>query len=196
MEVWITLPHARLRPKTLTRPADPSITGTIMDTSHDARWEAVTEALELLHDEQVDEAIPMLRAVLERDPGNPYAHFYLGTALASQGRLGPALVAFTEARRHAPAYLGAVVAAGWCLHELGRFAEAVKMGEQALEIHPDDGDALHLLALSHAELGATHAAAKYLERYLEGNLTVEARFEAEALLQALRGKAIPIDDLR
>ena len=53
-------------------------------TDHSAHWDAVEDAVELLHDERVDEALPLLRAALERDPGNVYAHFHLGTALASQ----------------------------------------------------------------------------------------------------------------
>lgn len=158
-----------------------------------ARWDAVEEALELLREERADEAIPLLRATLERDPGNAYAHFHLGTALASQGKHGPALAALTEAERRAPGYLGAAVAGGWCLHEMGRFAEAVKAGERALAMQADDPDALHLLTLSHAELGAPREAAAYLERYLKANLTAEERFEADALLQALRGKAAVLE---
>lgn len=163
-------------------------------TDDGARWDAIDEALELLREERVDEALPVLRAVIERDPGNAYAHFHLGTALASQGKHGPALVALSEAERRAPGYLGAAVARGWCLHEMGRFREAVQAGERCLGMQADDPDALHLLALSHAELGEPREAAGYLERYLQGHLTVEERFEADALLQALRGKAATLSE--
>ncbi len=163
-------------------------------TDHSAHWDAVEDAVELLHDERVDEALPLLRAALERDPGNVYAHFHLGTALASQGKHGPALAALTEAERREPSYLGAVVARGWCLHELGRFAEAVAAGERALALRADDPDALHLMAQSYAELGRPREAGACLERYLKSNLTVEARFEAEALLKALRGEAAAMEE--
>jgi len=161
---------------------------------HSAHWDAVEEAVELLHDERVEEALPLLRAALERDPGNVYAHFHLGTALASQGKHGPALAALTEAERRESSYLGAVVARGWCLHELGRFAEAVQAGERALALHADDPDGLHLMALSYAELARPREAVACLERYLKSNLTVEARFDADALLEALRGNATAMEE--
>jgi tetratricopeptide (TPR) repeat protein len=163
-------------------------------TDHSAHWDAVEEAVELLHDGQVDEALPLLRAALERDPGNVYAHFHLGTALAAQGKPGPALAALAEAVRREPSYLGAVVARGWCLHELGRFEEAVQAGAAALALQADDPDALHLMALSHAELRQPREAIACLQRYLKSNLTVEARYEADALLKALRGEATAMDE--
>lgn len=158
-----------------------------------ARWDAVEDAVEMLREERTAEAIPMLRAAVERDPANAYAHFYLGTALAAEGKHGPALAAFTEAERHAPAYLGAVVAKGWCLHELDRLAEAVRAGERALELRAEDPDALYLLGVVHADRGARREAVDYLERFLATNPDVEARHEAEALLSALKGKARPLE---
>lgn len=169
-----------------------------MQDTHDdavdaARFEAVEEAIELLREEALDEALPMLRAILERDPGNAYAHFYLGTALASESKHGPALAAFTEAERRAPGYLGAVVARGWCLHDLGRFAEAVRAGQRALELRAEDPDALYLLGVSHAELGQRAVAIAHLERFLATRPVVEAKHDAEALIAALRGKARPLE---
>ena len=53
-----------------------------MTTPDDARrWADVEEAVELLREDDIDAAVPLLRATLERDPGNVYAHFHLGTAL-------------------------------------------------------------------------------------------------------------------
>lgn len=158
-----------------------------------ARFEAVEEAIELLREDDSESAVPMLRATLERDPGNVYAHFFLGTALAAEGKHGPALAAFTEAERRAPGYLGAVVARGWCLHDLGRFAEAVRVGERALEIKAEDPDALYLLGVCLAELGDRARAIAHLERFLSTRPSVEARHDAEALLAALRGKARPLE---
>ncbi len=166
---------------------------TTDDPQDAARWQAVEEAAELLREGDAEGAIPLLRAELERDPGNVYAHFHLGNALAHAGKHGPALAAYAEAERRAPAYLGAVVAKGWCLHELGRFAEAVRAGQRALELRPEDPDALYLLGVSHAEMGDRRAAIEHLERYLATRPEVEARHEAEALLTALRGKARPIE---
>ena len=67
------------------------------DARDAARWQQVEDAMELLREDSTEEAIASLRATLEGDPGNAYAHFYLGTALASTGRHGPALAAFADA---------------------------------------------------------------------------------------------------
>lgn len=163
------------------------------DPKDAARYEAVEEAIELLREDDTAAAIPMLRATLEGDPANVYAHFYLGTALATEGKHGPALAAFTEAERRAPAYLGAVVSRAWCLHDLGRFAEAVRAGQRALELRAEDPDALYLLGVCHAELGQRAAAIAHLERFLATHPAVEAKHDAEALLSALRGKARPLE---
>ncbi len=165
-----------------------------MTTPDDARrWADVEEAVELLREDDIDAAVPLLRATLERDPGNVYAHFHLGTALAAQGKHGPALAALTEAERREPAYLGAVVAKGHVLHEMGRDLEAIRAGERALELRAEDPDALHLLAHAHAELGHRREAVACLERFLKTMPPVEARHDAEALLAALRGKARPLE---
>ncbi len=158
-----------------------------------ARWQAIEEPLELLREERADEAIPMLRATLERDPGNVYGHYFLGTALAGEGKHGPALAAFLEAESRAPGYLGAVVAKGWCLHELERFADAARAGLRALEIRPEDPDALYLLGVTYAEAGDRRQAIAHLERFLATRPAVEARHDAEALLTALRGQARPLE---
>ncbi len=168
-----------------------------MDDTQDpkdaARFAAVEEAVELLREESAEEAIPMLRAALERDPANVYAHFYLGTALATQGKHGPALAAFTEAERRAPGYLGAVVSRGWCLYELGRFSEAVRAGQRALDLRSEDPDALYLMGASYAEQGQRAHAIAHLQRFLATRPEVEAKHDAEALLSALRGQAKPFD---
>ena len=166
-----------------------------MSTTPDdrARWEAVEEATELLREENTEEAVPMLRATLEKDPGNVYAHFHLGTALAHEGKHGPALAAFAEAERRAPEYLGAIVSKGWCLYELERFPEAIRAGERALQVRTEDGDALYLLGVVHAEHGDRRRAMECLERFLKTNPSVEAKHDAEALLTALKGKARPLE---
>jgi cytochrome c-type biogenesis protein CcmH/NrfG len=141
-----------------------------------SRWEAVEEAVELLHEEQPDVAIPMLRATLEGDPGNAYAHFYLGTALVAKSQHGPALVAFSEAERRNPDYLGAVVARGWCL-----------------QLRAEDADALWLLAVCLSEIGDKPRALGCVERFLKTNPSVESRHEAEALRAALQGRVSALD---
>ena len=163
-----------------------------MNDTDRARWEAVEEAVELLHEDRIDDALPLLRAAVEKDPGNVYAHFHLGTALAGQGKHGPALAALTEAERREPAYLGAVIARMWVLHDMDRFAEAARAGERALSLRAEDADALWGLAVVYAELGERAKALDCVERFLKTNPTVEARHEAEALRSTLWGKAKPL----
>ena len=45
-----------------------------------AHWTEVEEATELLHEERYREAMVELRRVLQHDPKNPYAYYYLGIA--------------------------------------------------------------------------------------------------------------------
>jgi tetratricopeptide (TPR) repeat protein len=157
------------------------------ERTEDERWAAVEEAIELLHEEDVDGAVRVLREVLLADAEN--AHYYLGLAFMRRDKAGAALAAFAEASHRDPAHLGAVVYRGWCLYELGRFEEAIDAGERALEIKADDDDALHLLGLAYAETGRASAAIGYLERFVKGRPSAEDRFDAEALLITLRGGA-------
>lgn len=159
----------------------------------DPRWDAVEEAVELQHEGLYDEAIPVLRAALERDPGNVLAHYQLGRCLHAKEQYGPALAAFTEAERREETYLGAVVMKGVCLFELARFDEAARAGRRALELRDGDPDALRLLGFTYAELGQRRDAMECLERFLTTNPTAEERFDAEALLTALRGKSRPLE---
>lgn len=158
------------------------------------RWAAVEEAIELLHEEDVDAAVEALRGVLLADADNVHAHYYLGLAFMRREKAGAALAAFSEAAHRDPAHLGAQVYRGWCLYELGRFEESIDAGERALEIKPDDDEALHLLGLANAETGRRTEAMAYLERFLKGRPSAEDRMDAEALLITLRGGARPLGD--
>ncbi|MEZ4405560.1 MAG: tetratricopeptide repeat protein [Polyangiales bacterium] len=157
------------------------------------RWDAVADAVELLHEDRYDDAITALREVLRADPGNDHAHFHLGVAFMRKEAAGPALAAFANAARLKPEHLGATVYQAWCLYELGRFADAIAMGQRALGLRADDGDALHVLGLASAELGHRDQAIEYLSRFVNTNPSAEDRFDAEALLAALKGSARPID---
>jgi tetratricopeptide (TPR) repeat protein len=159
------------------------------ERTDEERWAAVEEAIELLHEDDVDGAVEALRAVLLADAGNVHAHYYLGLAFMRRDKAGAALAAFGEAAHRDPEHLGAQVYRGWCLYELGRFEEAIDAGERALAISADDDDALHLLGIANAETGRKAAAMEYLERFLKGRPSAENRVDAEALLITLRGGA-------
>src|ERR1019366_8281128 len=52
-------------------------TATKEEREDAARWAAVEEATELLHEERFREAMVELRGVLEDDPKNSYAYYFL-----------------------------------------------------------------------------------------------------------------------
>jgi tetratricopeptide (TPR) repeat protein len=167
------------------------------DPKHDARWDAVEEAAELLREGDREAAMRELRAVLDRDPENPYAHYFLAAAHFEAGDFEAARQAYEAALAHAPAYLGAVVGLGHALRMLGRHAEAIRAGERALAMSHEpqgDPDAHFLLGLTYAARGDKAKALRHVEAFLASNPEVEARYEAEALRQTLQGKAKPLDE--
>jgi tetratricopeptide (TPR) repeat protein len=167
------------------------------DPMHAAQWDAVEEASELLREGDRDGALRELRAIVDRDPRNAYAHFFLGAAHFEAGEFEDARAAYAQAHTHAPGYLGAVVGLGHALRMLGQLEEATRMGEQALAMGTDpagDPDAHFLLALTLAARGDKARAASHVEAFLASNPEVEARYDAEALLQTLQGRAKPLEE--
>jgi len=153
----------------------------------EARFDATVEAQELLREDDPDAALAILRAVLDGDPANPYAHFYVGAAFVAKGQLGFACAAYETALRHAPSHLGAAVQRARALYDLGRTEDALRAGRVALDLSPDDADTLQLMALAFTQLGRRSEAISFLLRYLaQPHLDAEDRFDAEVMLKALR----------
>jgi tetratricopeptide (TPR) repeat protein len=147
-----------------------------------AHWEAVEEAVELLHEERYREALEVLREVLKADPKNAYAFFFLGQAFYEVGEMEPARDAYRACLNLAPEHLGARIAITHVERKLGRHREAIKEGMIALEQAPTDGDALYAVGLAYAARGDNAAARRYLEAYLKAQPELETRLEVEALL--------------
>jgi tetratricopeptide (TPR) repeat protein len=164
------------------------------DPKHAERWDAVEEATELLRDGDHEGAARELRAVLDGDPQNPYAHHFLGAVHFERGDFADAQTEYERAIALAPQYLGAVVALGHALRMQGKLDDAIRTGERALTMAGESGDpdARYLLGLTYAARGNTHAAIENLEAFLASNPEVEARYEAEAMLDTLKGKAKPL----
>ncbi len=161
-------------------------------TSDDAiedgrRWAAVEEATELLHEERFREAMVELRRVLEADPKNPYAYYFLGVAFFEVGELEAARDAYSACLRLAPRYLGARVALSHVLRMTGDSRGAVREGMTALSGTPGDPDALYALALAHHARGDDAVARKYVDAFLATNPEFEVAVEARALLASLGG---------
>lgn len=165
-----------------------------------ARWDAVEEAIELLREGEFDAAQRALDAVLKEDPQNQYAWYYTGTAQFERGQFAEAAVAYREALRFAPKYLGAAIGLGHSLRLAGRPEEAITAGMIALDIARtrefdatnNDTDAHWLLALTYAQLNKPDLAIRHAEAFLLGNPELEAQAEAKALIDSLRGQARPL----
>ena len=161
------------------------------DSADAARWSAVEEAAELLHEERFREAMIELRAVLERDPANAYAYYFLGVAFFEVGEVEAARDAYAACLKLAPKYLGARVAQAHVLRMLGDTRSAVREGMAALSQAPGDPDALYALGLAYHARGENAAARRYLEAFLETNPEFEVAVETRALVASLGGA--PVD---
>lgn len=151
------------------------------------RWAAVEEAAELLHEERFREALSELRAVLESDPKNAYAYYFLGVAFFEVGELDASRDAYAACLRLAPAHLGARVALCHVLRMLGDTRGALREGMAALSQASNDPDALYALGLAYHARGEDVSARKYLEAFLDTNPEFEVALETRALLGTLEG---------
>jgi tetratricopeptide (TPR) repeat protein len=152
------------------------------DHSH---WDAVEEATEMLHSELFEDALVELRDVLRKDAANPYAYYFLGVALYETGEIEAARDAYRACSRLAPSYLGARIALAHVLRSLGDHGAALSEAHAALELAPDDGDALHAIGLAHLARGDRAAARRYLTAFLAARPEFEAQVEVQAILDSL-----------
>lgn len=159
-----------------------------------AHWAAAEEGAELIRDGEHPLAVSELLRQIDADPKNAYAYYFLGTAFFEMGDLLKALKAYLQAIQLKPDYLGALNGAGWSLHSLGRYREAVRLGREILLKSKEDPDALHLLGLCHYAMGDSAAAVGYLNRFLETRPEVEVALEVDGLLKVLRGETQPMEE--
>jgi Flp pilus assembly protein TadD len=152
-----------------------------------ADWAAVEEATELLHEERFREAMVELRAVLRKDPTNPYAFYFLGIAFFEVGEIEPARDAYAACVKLSPGHLGARVALCHVLRIGGDVRGALREGMAALERAPADPDALHAVGLAYHARGDDVLARRYLEAYLGTHPEFEVAVETRALLASLPG---------
>jgi Flp pilus assembly protein TadD len=150
-----------------------------------AKWDAVEEATELLHEEQFHQALIELRDVLRTDPQNHYAYYFLGVGLYESGELEPARDAYRACLRLAPSHLGARVALVHVLRSLGDGRGAVKEATEALAQAPQDPDVLHAAGLAYAARGDVVAARRYLRAFLDTSPEFEVATEVRAMLESL-----------
>ena len=156
-------------------------------------WEDAQEGAELLAEGDAEGAVKVLEALLLHEPRNEYACFFLGAARFELGDHVKALRAYVSALEIAPEYVGAMVGAGHALRLLGRYDQAIRMGQQVMARRKEDPEALYLLGASHFARGDDAAAEDLLTRFLAQKPELEAAIEAEGMLQVLRGQVVPAE---
>jgi len=152
-----------------------------------AQWAAVEEAVELLHEERSREALVELRRVLQTDPKNAYAYFFLGVAFFTSGEIEAARDAYGACLKLAPDHLGASVAMCHVLRILGDLRGAVRQGMATLSKAPADPEALYALGLAHHARGDDIAATRCLEAFLAAKPEFELAVQARDLLAKMNG---------
>ena len=151
-------------------------------------WDAAQPGAELVAEGDFQAAIALLTELIESQPQNEYAYFYLGAAYYEAEDYPRALKCYVKALEIVPGYLGAMVNAGHTLRMLGRYDEAMRMGQQVLKQAPDDGDALFLIGAASFARGDYAKAKSHLERFLTTQPEIEVAVEVEGMLQVIRGK--------
>jgi tetratricopeptide (TPR) repeat protein len=155
------------------------------DPKNAAHWEAVEEATELLHEERYTEALLELRRVIQADPTNPYAFYFLGVGLFEVGELEASRDAYRAALRLAPEYLGSRIGLSHVLRMGGDLREAIREGLQALSQAPGDADALYAVGLAYLARGDNPAARRYFEAFLEARPEYESAEEVRGILETM-----------
>ncbi|MFW5739606.1 MAG: tetratricopeptide repeat protein [Myxococcota bacterium] len=160
------------------------------DADDSAQWEAIEEATELLLENDPHEALYVLKKIVQDDPKNPYAYYYIGTAMFEVGRFDAAVDAYRAALRLSPKYLAARVGLSHALRIEGETAAAEQQARKALEQAPGDGDALFALGLALASAGDRKSAVRAIRAFLDTNPELEVSLEARAMLEKLG----PVDE--
>src|SRR5262249_12765670 len=146
------------------------------------------EAAELISDGEHQQAISILHEILTREPENEYAYYYLGCAHYELEEYDRALKAYVKALELAPTYIGAMLHAGHTLRMLGRYPEAMRMGQQILLRAPNDADALFLIGSAAFARGEDAKAKDFLERYLATHPELEVATEVNGMLQLIAAR--------
>ena len=140
-------------------------------------------------------AIQEYRKVIELRPNSPEAHVNLAVAQKKQGDLEAAVVSLNKALEIKADNVGALTTRGGIFAELGRWSEARRDFEQALNINPRDDGALYGLSQALREAkeyaGAQSALSDLISRsgnfvyWLEWGRIVMIRYWWALLLLAI-----------
>jgi len=94
----------------------------------------------------LDEAISLLQAAVDRRPDNSPAHENLAKALLQKGKITDALIHYRKLLELQPDNIEVHNIVGTVLIQQGRIREGVEEWQKVLEIQPDNGNAMSNLA--------------------------------------------------
>jgi len=112
---------------------------------------------------QLPQAEQLYREILQTDPGNGDAHYFLGAACQALGKLDEAIAHLQRAVQLRPEHVPAHNHLGVVLAQQGKLDEAITSFRQALRLNPDFAEAagnLQKALASHSARAATNSAAE------------------------------------
>jgi predicted TPR repeat methyltransferase len=130
----------------------------------------LVEAIDLLRNEQIDEAEQALGDVLQADPTQPDALHFLGVLRHTQGRTDEAVTLIQSALAQMPGHAGAWSNLGNVLLSANRIEEATQAyerGVQAAPGHPDAAKVLNNLGTVYRKQGRPAEAEAACRRALD-----------------------------
>jgi len=124
---------------------------------------ALEAAAQLEYKAQSDNALPLLRRIVQIQPENPTAHAMLGVVEHRMQQYAECAQDFEHAGDLTHSQPGALMANALCLAHLNRAPEAVPLLKQLVEMRPSDAAARYNLALLQWRSGAGDDALATLE---------------------------------
>ncbi len=145
----------------------------------------------VLRNQDYRSAVSIWQTVVAAVPGNSRAHYNLGDALKSQGRLDEAIGQYRQALNADPYYVEVYNNLAAALQSQGRLEQAIGYYRRALEIKPDYADAHNNLAVALQSQGRLDEAVSHYSRALQLNPDLAAAHNSLGNVLVLQGK---IDD--
>ncbi|MFH1760506.1 MAG: tetratricopeptide repeat protein [bacterium] len=113
-------------------------------------------------------AVQYLKECIQKNPGEPDAHFYLGRAYEQKGWFEKAQFEYELALKNKPDYLDALISSGVVLMKMGRPAVSQQYFEKILSRYPDNPQVLlNLGSLNKYHLKNDSLALMYWLRFLK-----------------------------
>lgn len=133
-------------------------------------------------------ALKLLSALVQRDRGNPSLAFEYGETLRRAGRVDEALAALDRTLALAPRMAEAHAAKGHLLASRERIPEAVAAYEKALRLSPRLGTALNALAAAHLDRNEPEKAFPLLDRAFSEGFADEETYLLQGRIHLIQGK--------